>query len=64
MRKNIEGKELCNGVILKKNKYFLGRPTPYIQPSSPLPDIRMRVTLWKLEIWKQAIKRGDNKTYP
>ena len=52
------------GLFLKKNKYFLGRPTPYIQPSSPLPDIRMRVTLWKLEIWKQAIKRGDDKTYP
>ena len=63
-RKNFEGKKLCNGVVLKKKKFFLGKPTKYIQPSSPLPDMRMKVTLWKLEIWKQAIEGGDDKTCP
>ena len=40
-------------LFFNKNKHFLRRPTPHIHPSSPLPDIRMKITLWKLEIWKR-----------
>ena len=44
-------------------KIFLRRRTLYIHRSSPLPDIRMKVTLCKLEIWKETMERRDDKTY-